>query len=677
MFPELERKNLKSLSLIWPFKGKNLSSSPSFFKVIFLEESFWIVSALAFFLIAQLSSLAFYLSFNFLFCTFLCIRFRQIQAIFIWLLMSTLLWGSMSYHTSLEAQEGIYEVATIHSGYSLAKKDSTTLMIYETEWDIGDHIFITEFKKIHSTQNSGLFCFQSFLNQKGIYLSSNEFTRLNSYTPSLKRVLWQWIKYNKAASFYQWLFYGISTLETPLSALGFPMMALTSVLRKILERRFLERTVNVFLLTWQGLLLILFPWRDTNLRLFIVELSRFLFSTWNTRWPFQVFVFLLVNPYGARSMSLVLPAGLSFFTHYQSKPIAKKALQLFWGAFCQIIFMGQLNLILLGGFLGLRTIFGWGILLTLPGLWLNSYGLFLENLFQHFSGSWQWCTITAYPPLWYLIGVGLALWHMAWKYQTQRMILVLGLLCLYPFVWKLDPFFHVYQLDVGQGDAAVVVEPFQKSVVMIDAAGRFNHDNASELYLPFLHSRQIYSLDALIVSHADFDHNGAVESLCAKMPVKTCITTSQEKIPCSYAFELLLPARVLSHEEDENDKSLICAFGYDGFQYLWTGDASSAIEKQLLEHYTLKSDILKLGHHGSNTSSDPSFLRAVDPSLALISSGYQNRYKHPSLDVLVHLNRLGIDRLNTADHGYIHLFSWPHLLGIQTGDGLLGYLFKE
>ncbi len=264
---------------------------------------------------------------------------------------------------------------------------------------------------------------------------------------------------------------------------------------------------------------------------------------------------------------------------------------------------------------------------------------------------------------------------MAWKYQTRRMLQILILLCLYPFIWKLDPFFHVYQLDVGQGDAAVIVEPFQKSVIMIDAAGRFNHDNASDIYLPFLSSRQIYKLDALIISHSDFDHNGAVDSLKAKIPIATLITQSEETFSCHYAFELLLPNRTLLNEE-ENDKSLICAFRYDGFQYLWTGDASKAIEKQLLEHYSLQADIVKLGHHGSKTSSDGNFLRALQPSLALISSGYQNRYDHPNLEVLIQLNRLGIDRLNTADHGGVHLFSFHHLLGIETADGLFTVLSK-
>ena len=672
MFQELERKNLKSSKIISPFEIKKLY--PTWLVKENLE-AFWIVSALSLFLTAQLSTFDSYLSFSLLYCVFLCIRFGQIKLIGIWLAISGLLWGSLTYQTSLKAQEGIYEVINIRSGYTLAKLGTTKVIIYETDFDLGDHLMLSNFQTVHSTNNPGLFCFQQFLNQTGIYQSAKEFKRLDSYTSSWRRTIWLGIKHSKAAPLYQWLFYGLTSIETPFSALGFPMMALMSVCRKIFERYFLTRTVNILVLFEQGLFLILFPIQDTSLRLFVFELGCCFFSSWNKRWPFQIILFILLNPYAARSMGLILPAGLSFLTHYQSTPLGKKAIQLFWCAFCQIALMGELNLILLGGFLWLRTLFGWAVIFTLPGLWIDSYGLFVWESLQKLS-SWKWITITTYPPFWYLIFAFLGIVWMTWKYQTKAMIMTLGLLCLYPFIWKLDPFFHLYQLDVGQGEAAILVEPFQRSVIMIDAAGRFNHDQASELYLPFFQSRQIYALDALIVSHGDFDHSGAVDSLLTKMPVQSYITTYEDKIPCSYAFELLLKERSFQNEEDENDKSLICAFQYDGFQYLWTGDASIEIEKQLLEHYSVKADILKLGHHGSNTSSDAHFLRAVNPRLALISSGYQNRYNHPSLEVLVNLNKLGIDRLNTADHGYIHLFSWPHFLGVQTADGLFTCLFK-
>lgn len=670
----MAKKNLKSLSPIWLFKRKKEKkwSWTSFFP----SPAFWIVNSLSLFLMAQFSSWKYGLSFSFLYCLFLWFRFGSYKTIFIWFLMSGILMVSLWYHTSPPAQEGIYEVISIRSNYSLAQKDRSQVLVYETNVDLGDQLYLSNFQTIHSINNLGLFCFQQFLNQRGIYQNAQDVEHLKTYQPSWRRKVWQWIKKKQAYPFYQWLFYGISTVETPFGALGLPMMALTSVLRKRLERRFLAQTVRKLIFIWQGLLWIFFPFNESSLRLLVFELGRGLFSNWNERWSFQVSTFLLLNPYGARSMGFILPAGLSFFTHYQFNALGKKAMQIFWCSFCQIALLGQLNLVLLGGFLWMRSIFGWVVLATLPGLFNEAYGLFVWNTFQKLSWSWQWCTVTTYPPFWYIFLLGWALWRMAWKYQTRRMLQVLILLCFYPFIWKLDPFFHVYQLDVGQGDATVIVEPFQKSVIMIDAAGRFNHDYASEIYLPFFSSRQIDKLDALIISHSDFDHNGAVDSLKAKIPIATLITQSEETFSCHYAFELLLPNRTLLNEE-ENDKSLICAFRYDGFQYLWTGDASKAIEKQLLEHYSLQADIVKLGHHGSKTSSDGNFLRALQPSLALISSGYQNRYDHPNLEVLIQLNRLGIDRLNTADHGGVHLFSWHYLLGIETADGLFTVLSKS
>ena len=215
---------------------------------------------------------------------------------------------------------------------------------------------------------------------------------------------------------------------------------------------------------------------------------------------------------------------------------------------------------------------------------------------------------------------------------------------------------------------------------MIDAAGTLNKDNATKLIIPMLKALQIDHVDQLIVTHDDFDHSGSVDSLCEHYSVEHVIVDENQKdeIEVGYDFELLLENRdFLSNIEEPNDQSIICAFQYDGFRYLWTGDASSVIESKLIEQYNVDSDILKLGHHGSNTSSSKSFLEQTSPKLALISSGYQNRYGHPSIEVLERLNTLGIDRINTADHGCIHLMSFQGLMSIDTGDGMVSWIFAN
>lgn len=659
---------MKSLSHIWPF---NIS-------FLCFKEAFWLLSALGLFIIAQFSFTAstFLLALGYGF--FLSFRFFGLKEMILWLFLIVLFSLSVSLQKPQEALPGIYEVTSIRSGYAIAKKDRAQVVIYDTEMlCLKDRLDISSFQTIHSTNNQGLFCFSTYLFQRGIFKSAKEFKKVES-SFSWQSILYRKIKFHKASSLYLFLLYGISKEENPLSSLGFPFIALTGVIKKILEKRIERKITNWLLVGLQILLMILFPFQESCFRMLIFSIVSALFTNWNTRFSFQVIAFLLIYPIGASSMSFILPTGLSFFSHFQKSPSAKKTIQIFWCVLCQMLMMGQLNVLILIGFLWMRTWLGWFMLISLPGLWLEEYSLFLEKLFFSLSWSWSWCSVEGQSPFWYTLLIAILFLKLNWKWSSKKMGALLAILCLYPFVWKLDPFFHVYMLDVGQGDATVIVAPFQRSVVMIDAAGRFNHDNAQELFIPFLKTRQIHQLDYLIVSHGDFDHDGAVASLEANFPIKQVVKEFQD-IDCSYPFELLLKEREFigkneAIKEDENDKSLICAFSYDKFQYLWMGDASVLIEQELLKHYSLKSDVLKLGHHGSKTSSDADFLKSVDPSLALISAGFQNRYGHPSLEVLKELDRLGIDRLNSADHGMVHLFSWHSFLAIHTSDGLFAFL---
>ena len=100
-----------------------------------------------------------------------------------------------------------------------------------------------------------------------------------------------------------------------------------------------------------------------------------------------------------------------------------------------------------------------------------------------------------------------------------------------------------------------------------------HRDNAELFVKPFFAQRYIYHLDALVVTHDDFDHSGGVDALKKTIAIDTVIITSDEDVPVSYPFYSLLPVREVM---DENSKSIISYFSYDGLDYLWTGDAGIA-----------------------------------------------------------------------------------------------------
>ena len=120
---------------------------------------------------------------------------------------------------------------------------------------------------------------------------------------------------------------------------------------------------------------------------------------------------------------------------------------------------------------------------------------------------------------------------------------------------------------------------------------------------------------------------------------------------------------------------IISYFSYDNTSFLWMGDASKEIEKDLIHRYpNLKADLLKVGHHGSNTSSCFEFLDATDASLAIISAGKDNRYGHPHVETLKNLKRAGISNLNTGDAGMIRIYTLKGLRFFITGSKNFGII---
>ena len=204
--------------------------------------------------------------------------------------------------------------------------------------------------------------------------------------------------------------------------------------------------------------------------------------------------------------------------------------------------------------------------------------------------------------------------HFKWIYMILFLIPFLEVFC--------NPFFQVYTLNIGQGDCSVIVEPFYKSVVMIDCGQSLYRDNVERIIFPFLENKNIHTIDTLILTHDDFDHSG----------------------------------------------------GYDHLNYLFMGDASKEIEKQLMDTYDLKADVIKIGHHGSNTSSDAAFLDSLDCKIALISAGYKNKYDHPSTETLKTLDYLNIHTFCTSTNGSIAIYSLHDFAFIVTNDGLFGII---
>ncbi len=219
-------------------------------------------------------------------------------------------------------------------------------------------------------------------------------------------------------------------------------------------------------------------------------------------------------------------------------------------------------------------------------------------------------------------------------------------------------FYHgVYFINVGQGDAILLND--NGKTILIDTGGSLYNDIANETLIPFFRKKQINKIDYVITTHNDFDHSGALENLRKNFTVKNYLSSS-DAFPLSYGDFYIENLNIYQGNEDENDNSLVLYFEFIDYKFLLMGDASKKIEEKILkDHPSLDCDILKVGHHGSNTSSGEAFIKQVSPLEAIISVGASNYYGHPHQEVIDILTSQNIKIRRTDIEGtiaYVSLF---------------------
>lgn len=244
--------------------------------------------------------------------------------------------------------------------------------------------------------------------------------------------------------------------------------------------------------------------------------------------------------------------------------------------------------------------------------------------------------------------------------------LMCGLIFINYYKNKLISYEQVTFLDVYQGDCAILESKWGEGVMLIDTGGLKNYDIASKKIIPYLEYKGIKAIDMVVISHDDYDHNGALSSLKKQFIVKKIITDPNiDKIELG-SLSLKNLNRYHVNYTDKNNQSIVLYGKIANSKYLFTGDIDKEIEKLIIrDNQNLKVDILKVAHHGSNTSTCEEFICHIQPKFAVISVG-KNQYGHPSKEVLEVLNQNHVKILRTDKRGSI-LFSYRyHFYYIET-----------
>lgn len=259
---------------------------------------------------------------------------------------------------------------------------------------------------------------------------------------------------------------------------------------------------------------------------------------------------------------------------------------------------------------------------------------------------------------------------------NKRNIYILIILIIHKFYPYINSNLEVTYLDVGQGDSTFIKFPHNQSNILIDTGGLVNSDYHVTISktIPYLKSKGITKIDCLILTHGDYDHMGETINLINNFKVSNVIFNcgnynSLEKelllalnnkkinyVSCIKKLKINKTSfQFLNTREynNENDDSNVIYFEYY-YKFLLMGDAGTKKEKDIIEKYNLNNiDFIKIGHHGSNTSSSKAFINEINPKYSLISVGKNNKYGHPNQSVLDTLKNSKIYR--TDEDGSIEI----------------------
>lgn len=328
------------------------------------------------------------------------------------------------------------------------------------------------------------------------------------------------------------------------------------------------------------------------------------------------------------------------------------------------------------------------------GIFIN----ILESFSLFFSNIKILNIVFAKPNILFIIIYFIIIYLIIFNYKRKRLyyiFLLIILLIIHNNILFFNNKTFTIMIDVSQGDSTLIILPHNKGTILVDTGGKFiynkkQNNNINTLthnkLIPLFKSYGIKKIDYLILTHGDYDHMGEAINLVKDFTIDKVIFNKGKYNNLELELIKILEERNIKYYknvkkiniynnsllflnnnvyENENDNSNVIYTEINKFKLLLMGDAGVNVEENIINKYNLNNiDILKVGHHGSKTSSSKYFIYKINPKYSVISVGDNNRYNHPNNEVLSNLKNSNIYR--TDKYGSILFTFKNNKLKIKT-----------
>lgn len=397
------------------------------------------------------------------------------------------------------------------------------------------------------------------------------------------------------------------------------------VLNTIVNKKFNQKICNIIDAILIIILLIIFGYRFVLFRQVIAKiLKKYRYSTF-----IEIILILFIFPNAINQLAFVYPYLMKLITFISFDQKLIKIKRIILSLLLQSYYLMNVNII---------TLFGYNFFKMISGIyfWLAWFGFKLDIFNENFlvfnlKGQLSIYIIIA-------IVITLAISKLSLKtFILIKIFVIIGYSLIYFY-----PYPRIIFVNVGQGDSQLFISPLLKEVILLDTGKASAYRQLKQT----LDQYGIYRINYLITTHNDNDHNGNVFNLFSDYQVDYYASNKDEVIsPKQFDFEYLLQSQKYNND---NDNSIIIYNKINDFNLLFLGDASKIVERDIIKRHKINVDVVKLGHHGSKTSSDLMFLDTVcsQNCFGIISSSPKS-YGHPHFETKQTLLNLGIMTLET------------------------------